>query len=112
MILIGFVHSRTRAQWPIDSPNQPESSMAICLRPRMEEHARSSRMGKRKHEQKADTLPADAASVKKQRTEDAEGSSDTAEWCALPPELWFHIFSLLPSNTLMPNVGSVCHEWY
>jgi len=70
---------------------------------RMEEEASL----KRKHPQGEEVF----VGAKRSKVEESISAEERPE-VLLPPEIWFHVFSLLPEQTLLSTVGCVCHEWY
>ena len=55
-----------------------------------------------------ESTPSAQSQEKRLRLDDS-GSSLVS---VLPAEIWFQIFSLLPSRRLLETVGCVNHEWY
>ena len=62
---------------------------------------------KRKHPQGEEVF----VGAKRSKVEESISAEERPE-VLLPPEIWFHVFSLLPEQTLLSTVGCVCHEWY
>jgi len=65
--------------------------------------------GKRKNDQVDGDLG--LTTIKEKRIRLDRSGGDPSCLVMMPTEIWFFIFSLLPSHKLLGRVGCVNHEW-